>query len=265
MKLQVVRANPAGNITLYVLDPVKKENRASIASKLMAIESFAAEQVGFACEPDTGFDGRLEMAGGEFCGNASRAYGMLTTQKRGMSGKAHLTLQVSGSDRPVGVDVDLTEGTARAQMPLPRPAGNRTVDGIEGTLVDLGGIVHFVVHAQPDAVLMDKVEPLINAPREQGGFAGVEAYGVIFLHDGRMTPLVKVPAAGTLVWEGSCGSGSLAAAVADSLGTQNGAFARDYVQPAGTVRAELTWENGGVSAAYIGGSVTLDAPVTVEF
>ena len=264
MKLQVVRANPAGNITLYVLDPVKREDRPSVAAKLMELKSFAAEQVGFACEPGEGFDGRMEMAGGEFCGNASRAYGMLTALRLGLRGKARLLLQVSGSDRPVGVDVDLTDGTARAQMPLPRPAGTRTVDGVEGTLVDLGGIVHFVVRAKPDAALMDKVEPLINAPRARGGFAGVEAYGVIFLHDGRMTPLVKVPAAGTLVWEGSCGSGSLAAAVADSLGTENGVFARDYVQPAGTVRAELEWENGAVSAAYIGGSVTLDDPVTVE-
>jgi len=264
MKYHVVRANPAGNITLYVLDPVAKADRPAVASKLMEIESFAAEQVGFACDVNAGYDGHMEMAGGEFCGNASRAYGMLTAHQRGLTGKQHLTLEVSGSDRPVAVDLDVEAGTARAAMPLPRVAGKVTVDGVEGTLVDLGGIVHYVTHRQPDAAVMDKAEPIINAPREQGGFAGVEAYGVIFLHDGRMTPLVKVPAAGTLVWEGSCGSGSLAAAAAESAEQTDGVFERDYVQPAGTVRATVERRGGAVTAAYIGGSVTLDEPVEVE-
>ena len=264
MKLHVVRANPAGNITLYVLEPVEKAERPGIAAKLMAMEDFAAEQVGFVCEPRDGFDGHMEMAGGEFCGNASRAYGMLIAKNRGLTGEAHLTLEVSGSDRPVGVDLNVSAGTARAAMPLPRVAGKASVDGAEGVLVDLGGIVHFVTHGAPDAAVMDRIEPVINAPREQGGFAGVEAYGVIFLHDGRMTPLVKVPAAGSLVWEGSCGSGSLAAAAAESDGQTDGIFERDYVQPAGTVRATVERRGGAVTAAYIGGSVTLDEAVEVE-
>lgn len=207
--------------------------------------------------------GAWRCRGGEFCGNASRAYGALIARQRGLTGTVHLTLEVSGSDRPVGVDVDTEAGTARAEMPLPRSARALSVDGIDGTLVDLGGIVHFVTHRAPDAAVLDKVEPVILAPRGSGGFAGVEAYGVIFLHDGRMTPLVKVPAAGSLVREGSCGSGSLAAAVAESLGAEDGAFSRDYIQPAGTVRAELERQHGAVTAAYIGGSVALDEPVTI--
>ena len=264
MKLHIVRADPAGNITLYVLDPVEKAERPAVAAKLMEIKELAGEQVGFVCEAREGFDGRMEMAGGEFCGNASRAYGMLLAKNRGVTGKAHLTLEVSGSDRSVGVDVDVEAGAARAEMPLPRVAGKAAVDGVEGTLVDLGGIVHFVTHRAPDAAVMDKAEPIINAPREQGGFAGVEAYGVIFLHDGRMTPLVKVPAAGSLVWEGSCGSGSLAAAAAESAEQTDGVFERDYVQPAGTVRATVERRGGKVTAAYIGGSVTLSEPMEVE-
>ncbi|MBR0311878.1 MAG: hypothetical protein IJQ98_05710, partial [Oscillospiraceae bacterium] len=172
--------------------------------------------------------------------------------------------QVSGSDRPVGVDLDVEAGTARAEMPLPRSARALKIGDAEGTLVDLGGIVHYVTHRAPDAAVMDKAEPIINAPREQGGFAGVEAYGVIFLHDGRMPPLVKVPAAGSLVWEGSCGSGSLAAAAAESAEQTDGVFERDYIQPAGTVRATVERRGGAVTAAYIGGSVTLDEPVEVE-
>ena len=264
MKLRLVRADPAGNITLFVLDPVEKPERAGVAARLMERSELRAEQVGFACEPERGVDGCMEMAGGEFCGNASRAYGMLTARRRGVTGFSRLTLRVSGSERTLKVDVDMARGTARSEMPLPRLALARTVSGLEGTVVDLGGIVHFVTHTRPDETVMERLSPLFGAPRETGGFAGAGAYGVIFLHDGRLTPLVRVPAANTQVWEGSCGSGSLAAAVAESLGAADGAFARDYVQPAGTIRAELARRDGRLIAASIGGSVTLGEEITVE-
>ena len=45
-----MRANPAGNITLFVLSPVEKKDHASLAEKLMALEQFKAEQVGYCCE-----------------------------------------------------------------------------------------------------------------------------------------------------------------------------------------------------------------------
>ncbi len=264
MRLRVVRADPAGNVTLFVRDSVPAEERAALAAKLMASPGCEAEQVGFLCPPREGFDGRLEMAGGEFCGNASRAYGMLLARQRGVSGKARLTLKVSGSDAPVCVDVDAAAGTARASMPLPGPSSKFSLYGTEGVLVDLGGIVHFVTRHEPDAAVLDELEGVLQTMRTSGGLARMNAYGVVFLHGGRMTPLVKVPAAGTLVWEGSCGSGSLAAAVAESLGTEDGAFAREYLQPAGTVRAEVEWKQGRVTAAYIGGGVTLGEPFDAE-
>lgn len=268
MKYQVVRANPAGNITLFVLDPVAKADRPALAAKLMAMPGCDAEQVGFACAPGESFDGRMEMAGGEFCGNASRAYGMLLAKRRGVTGKARLTLEVSGSDRPVQVDVDLAAGAARASMPLPKYSGKFSLDGVEGALIDLGGIVHFVTWRAPDATVLDALEPTLRAMREAGGLARMEAYGVIFLHDGRLTPLVKVPAAGTVAWEGSCGSGSLAAAVAECIftGEQNEGrtFSRDYIQPAGNIRAEVEWKHHRVVSACIGGSVALDELMEVD-
>ncbi len=267
MRYRVRRADPAGNITLYVLDAVDAASRPALAARLIKeLPDWKIEQVGFVCPPHAGTDGRFEMMGGEFCGNATRAYGMLLARDRGLAAPAHLLIETSGCDHPVAVDVDPKAGTSRAQMPLPGAARRYTAGGVEGVLVDLGGIVHFVVQCAPDESLMDAVEPICNAPREQGGFAGVEAYGVIFLHDAHLTPLVKVPAAGTLVWEGSCGSGSLAAAVALGFDPQtaDGTFAGDFVQPAGVIRAEIAWHDHAIDAAYIGGSVALDEPVTVE-
>jgi len=260
MKLNVLRADPAGNITLFVLDPVEKEQRAPISAQLMAIPEFKAEQVGFYCAPTVeGADGHMEMMGGEFCGNATRAFGMLIAKEKG--GAAQVAIEASGCDHLVAVDVDLTAGTSRAEMPTPRSVTDVTVDGVAGTLVDLAGIAHLVVEGvEPSEEFFAKAEPSF------AHIDGLDAYGVIFLNmeKGTMTPLVKVVAPNTLVWEGSCGSGSLAAAVAQSRDAADGEFARDYVQPAGIVRAGVVRENGVVTAAFIGGPVTLDAPVEVE-
>ena len=46
----------------------------------MALERFKAEQVGYCCAIEDGVDGHMEMSGREFCGNATRAYGMLTAK-----------------------------------------------------------------------------------------------------------------------------------------------------------------------------------------
>ncbi|MCI9243442.1 MAG: hypothetical protein HFF43_08665 [Lawsonibacter sp.] len=144
-----MRANPAGNITLFVLDPVPIGGRAGLASRLMALPGSDVEQVGFVCPPASGCAGRMEMAGGEFCGNAARAFGMLMAQRLG--GLPQVLVEVSGCGAPVTVDVDLSAGTARAQMPLPRAVSPARVDGRSGVLVDLVGIAHLVVEDAPPA------------------------------------------------------------------------------------------------------------------
>ena len=94
----------------------------------------------------------------------------------------------------------------------------------------------------------------------------IDAYGVMFLNNetGTMTPLVKVVEPDTLIWEGSCGSGSLASAVAQSRDAADGEFAKDFVQPAGIVRAGVLRENGKITAAFIGGPVGLGEPFEIE-
>lgn len=63
MELNILRADPAGNITVFVLDPVEKAQRAAIAEKIMAIPALKAEQVGYACAAEDDVDGHMEMMG----------------------------------------------------------------------------------------------------------------------------------------------------------------------------------------------------------
>ena len=116
MKLNVLRADPAGNITLFVLDPIERERRAALAAELMRrLPDMKIDQVGFACPADADTDGRMEMMGGEFCGNATRAYAMYVARQRG--GLSEVRLRVSGCDHIVTAAVDLARGAARAAMP----------------------------------------------------------------------------------------------------------------------------------------------------
>lgn len=261
MKLRVVRADPAGNITLFVLDGVARSERAAIAARLMAAPALAAEQVGFVCPPREGGDGRFEMMGGEFCGNAVRAFGMLTARGRGAAGRVRVMVETSGCGGPVAADADTAAGTARAEMPLPRFVRAAEDADVRGTLVHLGGIAHLVVERPPDAALLGAAETLLA---REDALTGLGAYGVIFLDGGRLTPLVKVVETDTLVWEGSCGSGALAAALAGSVSLRDGVFARDYVQPAGVIHAEVEKRGGAAVSAHIGGVVTVDEARDVE-
>ena len=247
MELNILRADPAGNITVFVLDPVEKAQRAAIAEKIMAIPALKAEQVGYACPSEDDVDGHMEMMGGEFCGNATRAYGMYIAQQKG--GLSSVRLRVSGCDHAVTAQVDLKSGVKRV-----------TVNGHEGTLVDLTGIAHFVVEGvEPSEGFFRAAESIFS------GIAGLDACGVIFLDAEKrsMIPLVKVIETGSLVWEGSCGSGSVACAVAQSERMENGGFSCEYRQPAGAVRASVERQGGNVIAASIGGEVTLDEPMRI--
>ena len=200
---------------------------------------------------------RLQMMGGEFCGNASRAYGYLLAKQQGLTGRHTMHLSVSGCDHPVAVTVDMDAGTASAEMPLPKLVEQVEVAGTAGTLVHLGGIAHLVVQGvAPSRDFFAAAEPIFAEDPM------LEAYGVCFIEGERMTPLVKVPEAGTLVFEGSCGSGTLASAIALSEGHE-GTFSTALTQPAGTVYASVTRQAGVVTAASIGGSVALEAPITV--
>ena len=71
MELEYTVWDPTKNITLLVSTPVERGAQAETAARLMAARP-QVEQVGF-LEPAAapGAELRLQMMGGEFCGNAS--------------------------------------------------------------------------------------------------------------------------------------------------------------------------------------------------
>lgn len=260
MRLNILRADPAGNITIFVLDEVAKELRAEVANKLMAIKELEAEQVGFLTAPnDPNCQCRLEMMGGEFCGNASRALGLYLAKKQGKSGK--MLIEVSGSEKPIAVNADIEAQTASAEMPLPKKIEPFIFSGIECTRVDLDGISHLIAEVgTPDRRMIMAAENLF------GDDDSIAAYGIMFFekYTMEMVPFVKVKATDSLVREGSCGSGTVAAAASLCVGLSDGKESYTISQPSGSITAEVEKKDKQFCSVSIGGSVSLGEPTEVE-
>ena len=69
---EVAVLDPAGNVTAIVLSDVLAAERARIAAQLLRLPELRIEQAAFLTAPRCGGEIRLEMMGGEFCGNALR-------------------------------------------------------------------------------------------------------------------------------------------------------------------------------------------------
>ncbi len=262
MRLELVMADPAGNRTALVLTPVPRAEYAPLAGRIMAVRALGAEQVGY-CLPPTpgaGSAGRLEMMGGEFCGNAARSFGLLLA--RGMGpGRRRVPVEVSGCPRLLEAEADPETGWAASPMPLPLAVQELEVPGLgRFPAVLLEGITH---------VIAQGVAPSEEAFRRIRRAAGLqwdwEALGAMFLGEGDfLTPAVAVRATGSVVFESSCASGSTAAAVWRCRELGDGVRQFRFSQPGGVIAGEVEKRDGRTVRVTIGGPVALEAPRWVE-
>ena len=116
--VNIIMADPAGNRTAFITDPVPARLHAALGAAIVADEELEAEQAGFITMPSPGHPGHLQMSGGEFCGNASRSFGFLIGMERQMQAGETVIITVSGAGEPL--QVTLGEEGAEARMPLPQ-------------------------------------------------------------------------------------------------------------------------------------------------
>ncbi len=146
--------DPTGNITLLVETPIPAAERVAVASKLMELEP-RAEQVGFVSQDDADIDIRLDMAGGEFCGNATMSAAALAVMRSGRTPKQGdpigVTVRSSGASGPVTVALKAESDTAyygSVIMPQPRSIDDApftvTGDGRKPVIVRFDGIAHVI-------------------------------------------------------------------------------------------------------------------------
>ena len=262
MKLRIIMADPAGNRTAIVRTPVPADQRAQIAAKILQIRELRAEQVGFETSPLMGGAGRLHMMGGEFCGNAARSYGyLLWKEKQEEQQKAqgntagNILIEISGSPHPLSVICDLAEGSSYAQMPMPK-AIEYSPEGYP--LVVSEGITHMILEGtEPD---QDLIRHAVDTYGKKW-----DAFGMMFLKGNRLIPVVYVAAAGSLVYESSCGSGSLAAAwYLEQKTAQDGMSSYSFREPGGTIRVDFRREKDGSISGHMGGALFLERETEIE-
>lgn len=259
MNIEYIVANPSGNITILVLNPVEQTLHSVVAEKLLQ-QDVAAEQVGYLTMAE-GQPLRVDMMGDEFCGNASRSAAAYALELAGKDAGAY-SVSCSGCADVLSTSVQRqANGTIVANIEMPMP------ESIEAVLVDVGGmpsrffrialpgIVHFV-HIVTGIDDVDK-EVFWEALYDYAKDEGYEAFGLILFDPTqlKMIPAVYVTATDTLYWENSCGSGSAAvAATLAILGKRD--VSCDVKQPGGTISIAATVTEGELQHLYIGGPVT---------
>lgn len=259
-KYSIVLANPANNITVFVLDNIKSKDYKNVAKDILENTDYKAEQVGFVKQPTIGGDIKLEMMGGEFCGNASRSIGMIFARNNKIK-RGNVLVEIN-SDKILNVYVDLDKETAEIEMPIPKNIEKIYVDEMgEFPIVIIEGINHIIaenIDATEENFLKFKNAVYNNYD--------VEAFGVMFLNKLKnyITPVVYVKATETTFFESSCGSGTLATVAYLEQNLQNGSRKYSINQPGGIIESEINKENGIIKKITIGGVVKLSQVINLE-
>jgi len=207
---------PGGNDTALVYGSVENQSeRKRINDAIMAIYP-NIEQVGFIkLSKKKGGEATLQMAGGEFCGNASRSTAYLVL--KGKPGK--IKLEVSGVSRPIEAGVK-NNGDAFAEMPIYSDPDKVTLErgsNRKDWLVEMEGITHLVRFIKATDLRDKSQEEIKNLAMTEIRKRDLEngpATGVIYvtkqLKGYSIAPVVYVRDIDTLFYETACGSGTTA-------------------------------------------------------
>ena len=200
------RANPCGNITGFVVAPVYPGYRKAYTDCIMEQIDKDVEQVGFISPAYEGAPLRMDMMGGEFCANATRAYGLYSASFYDTDGLVDIEVYVSGHEGTTDVIADVKNQKAYVALDAPIGRENLTIDGKDCALIKLPGISHLIVEEEEDKEFVDKALEVLKKDHKD------EAYGVLFFDKEKleMIPYVYVEGSETLFRESSCGSGTIA-------------------------------------------------------
>ena len=261
MSIKYVTVDPTGNITCLVLSPVATADRSRVTARLMD----RCEQVGYllpARKPET--RARLEMMGGEFCGNASMGTAAWLAREDGLADQTEtvISLEVSGAEGivPCRIRREGDTWTGTVNMPLPKNMAETELEGKRMTAVFLPGMTHLIL---PESTL-DKKEAESLLRKAALRFKS-PALGLLQWDRAQefMTPLVYVRRSGTMVWENACGSGTTA--ISCWLARRAGHSLKTLIrQPGGTLRAETELREGILREVWLTGTVRIGETAELE-
>jgi len=266
-------------MTVFIKDNLPRRVHKDIAKEIMQYGNIYAEQVGF-IETPVSEEGkkketlRLQMMGGEFCGNAARslaAYMVYSSYPslNKVEDKYLVELEVSGAKEMVLCEVLPTkkpnEFYSKINMPLPVSVDEFKFNYENGSLnivkVELPGITHFILECDG---IKDK-QDFFTKFKSELNLDELDAFGVMFYeaHKNFLEPLVYVRETESLFWERSCVSGTTALAYALSYGKKEN-LSIEVNEPGGKLLVEASWCDEKIKSIKLDGKVTIVAEGTLH-
>ena len=235
--------SPSGNITALVDNAVAKNQQAAVASEILKNDQ-SIEQVGFiSYSTDAKCAFTLDMMGDEFCANGARSAAFYWMYKNNTSSCTFKMSGLSGF-----LTATLSGESVSLRIPSTILLQKKTVS--EGTLVDLSGIRLLVT---TDSSFLDRIEEVL----QKYAVPLVPAIGLIYVEKKNsvlsIMPWVRVENTQSLMRESSCGSGSIAACVAE--GHETGQKI-DVLQPSGDALTITFTDEVEGSFIYLEGTVS---------
>jgi histidine racemase len=263
-RMSIIR--PGGNDTAIVWDYVTRSEQGPLSLDIQQLIP-SIEQVMFVEDEEWTTKARGQMAGGEFCGNATRSLGYLLLDGR----DGGIEFEVSGASRPLYV---LSKnGSAKAEIPILNnmdciiPLGDRGefVAHLEGIsfIVTYDDLPYgqFVSSGRDIAERKERVRETLKALN----LADKAASGMLIVSreengDLSLMPYVYVRDTNTLYFESACGSGSTAIGLVLAKQTGKSIINQKIIQPSGmplyvTVQRDQN--------SFLG--ATVDGPIEVLF
>lgn len=247
---------PAGNDTAFVFKMDYTQAQMKLINNAIMAKHPNVEQVGFI---DLSGKPELQMAGGEFCGNATRSAAFIYL--KGKQGNLQMTVN---SKDVINAGVDAS-GKAWCEIPLCN--GTDVFTEIEPGIhvIKMKGMVTVVVQEQKAKYYLENRDNLKAIGMDfikKYNLQCSEAVGIMFCEREsgkiKINPIVWVNSIDTLFYETACGSGTTAVCMVEAyLKKQSQKI--DVLQPSGLViTANITYSEGEVVKATISGNVETD-------
>lgn len=253
---RVVVAYPSGNTTAVVFDQLQDKNLQDLNSQIIATwqrqqpDQPQVEQCCFIATPTNPLAvARVEMFGGEFCGNATRSAIWAITNGEDTEG----FIEVSGTNQLLSFSV--RHKTVTVNTPLSE--GVLTKEVAEGILVTLDGITHLVVMLAEQKAKSPRELLIELLASNRYGLRDLPSVGISYYdpQSRRATFCVWVNTVDTIFDETACGSGTSAIGIV--LAREAGkSIKKQIIQPSGeSIITQATYEDGKIIASTIAGTV----------
>lgn len=255
-KISILR--PAGNDTALIEGTGEKEKRKSINDEVM--KTFPnVEQVGFYNYDPSDKKAKLEMADGEFCGNATRSLAYLLFKGK----KGEISITVSGTKKVLKAGVK-KKNTAYAQMPIVKSLDSVTKIDKNLWLVDLEGISHLIKITSQTLNRNYAKRIAKQLLKKTGLLSSRPAAGVMFVRRNNFNstleiePVVWVRDIQTLFYETACASGTAAIGLWRAKQTKEKRLQIKVKQPSGQyISVAIQKSKTGFQKAVIDGPVKI--------